>query len=186
MKQVLQIYLGVLVFLFQGCSGHNKQRIQLLGFYDKNEVAYETQVAKFIFSKSSLVEYCNNKDTSEHNNFIYRQVIDYLNKHPGNPIIIPDTLGTELVPDSTIHLWSHDSTLITARNQKSEYAYVTDALDWALLDLIQNAEIKIFDKKANKFVEYIFVDEINTSGYGAAHILLPNDTLIFSKMRWIE
>ncbi|MDF2188036.1 hypothetical protein [Paraflavitalea sp. CAU 1676] len=186
MKQTLQTYLTVLTLLFIGCSGHDKQRIRLSGFNDKNEVIYETQVANFIFSKSSLIDYCNKKDTAEHNNFIYRQVVDYLNKYQSNSIIIPDTLGTELVPDSTINFRSKDSTIIRIRNQKSEYAYVTDALDWTLLDLIQNGEIKVYDKKESKFVEYIFLDEINTSSYGAAHILLPNGSLIFSKMRWIE
>jgi hypothetical protein len=186
MKQTFQTYLIILTLLLIGCNGHHKQRVRLSGFNDKNEVVYETEVAKFIVSKSSLIDYCNKKDTSEHNNFIYRQVIEYLKKHQGNQIIIQDTLGTELVPDSNVNFGSKDSALIRVRNQKSEYSDVTDALDWALLDLIRNGEMKIFDKKSNKFTEYVFLDEINTSIYGAAHILLPNDSLIFSKLRWIQ
>lgn len=186
MKKTLQTYLVVLTLLCTGCNGNHEKRIELSGFTDKNEVVYETQAVKFIFSKASLVDYCNKKDTATYNNFIYRQVIDYLNKHQSHLIIIPDTLGTELVPDSSVNFGSKDSTLVRVRNHKSEYAYVTDALDWTLLDLIQSGEIKVYDKKANKFMEYVFLDEINTRSYGASHILLPDGTLIFSKMQWIE
>jgi hypothetical protein len=185
MKQTLPKYLVILTLLLTACNGHNKQRVRLSGFDDKNEVVYETEFSKFILSKSSLIDYCNKKK-SEHNNFIYRQVIEYLEVHQSHSIIIRDTLGTELVLDSSVNFGNKDSTLIRVRNQKSQYAYVTDALDWTLLELIRDGEMKIFDKKSNKFIEYVFLDEINTSSYGVAHILLPNDSLIFSKLRWIQ
>lgn len=186
MTNKIQTCLLILTLLLIGCIGHNVKRITLAGFIDKNEVVYETEDAKFIFSKDNLSEYCNQKDTTEHNNFVYRQVIQYLKKYESNSIIISDTLGTELVPDSTINFGSKKDTLIRIRNQKSEYSFVTDALDWALLYLIQSGEMKIYDKKSKKIIDYIFFDEINTSSYGAVHIRLPNNSLIFSKMRWIK
>ncbi len=187
MKKTLLIYFILILSVLFGCSSHKKKRINLSGFSDRNEVVYETQKAKFIFSKNSILDYCNKTDTQDHNNFIYRQVVEYLKNYSYNSIVISDTLGTEMTPYNTVYSTSIDNaTLIRVRNEKKEYAFVPEAMNWILLDLIQNGKLKIYDKTANQFVDYIIFHLTETKTYGESEILLPNDSSIFIKMRWIR
>jgi hypothetical protein len=198
MKSIFLTYLFILNFVLLSCDGHNKQKIVLSAFNDQTRnktilttlgqdriLTYDTKNAKFIFQLDSLIEYCNGKDSTEHNNFIYKQVLQYINRHKSDSITISDTLGKVLVPDSIIN-FSGKADLIWVRDQKSEFSNVTDAIDWALLDFVKNGEIKVYDKKTGKFASFIYLDEVETSTHGAIYILLPNDSIIFSKLRWIN
>src|SRR5689334_14012042 len=120
MRQLVPAYLIIMIFLFCTCNRYNRQKIRLTGFDAVTEVVYETDDAKFIFSQNDIMNYCKNKDSNDHNNFIYKQVVNYLDNNPSNSILIPDTLGTELVSDSTIPFNNKSGGLSRVRNSKSE------------------------------------------------------------------
>ena len=155
-------------------------------FADKSEVIYEYQKAKFYFSKHSLIEYCEKKNFAERNNFIYKELIQYLKQDSNRIIIISDTLGLELVPDSTINFWSKSDTLIRVRDQKSNYAYVTEAINEALLDFAGRGQLRVYDKREQQFVDFIVIDKVEEKWYGETNIHLPNDSIVFSYLRWIK
>ena len=178
--------LLILIISLTSCYHHYK-RITLTGFADSNTVTYETEKVKFIFPQNSIVEYCNNQDTTIHNNRIFKEIIKYMTKNAEPDIIIPDTLGTIMVRDSAFYYkGKYRDTLLRERNHKNEYAYVTEAFRWTLLDLILNGKLKILDKQSNKPVDYIIVDEIESNSHGEVQILLPNNIKIFQQLRWIQ
>ena len=186
--QKRHVFVVILTTLFySACTGHHKQKIYLTGVTDSNHVVYVKNKAEFFIGQTTIYEYCKNKDTLEHNNFIYKQLLDYLNEYKSKSITIPDTLGTRLIPYNEVYLTSpRNDTLIRVRDETSKYADVKEAMDWLLLDILKNGNIKVFDKKTAKFVDYVTFDSIETKTAGESEILLPNSSTIFSKLRWIK
>ena len=180
-------YLIVLIISLLGCNGHDSKRVDLTGFIDSKEVIYETKEVKFIFSQNDIVKYCNKQDSNEHNNFKFKDLLNYLNNNQSRLIVTPDTLGTILEKDSSFYYkGKYRDTLLRIRNSKNKFAWVTDAIRWALLDIIKDGSAKIFDKQSNKLVDYIIIDEIETKTHGEVQILLPNKIKIFQQLRWIR
>jgi len=183
-KFLLKIML--LTFLWTGCSEHDKSNIDLIGYNDTKEVIYDTELAKFYFSRSELENYCKEQDNGGPNNFMYRQILAFINDNKTNPVIIPDTLGTKMGEDIHVKHFEHRDTLVRIRNQDSPYDYVTDALNRVLIKFSKDGKLKVFDKGTGRFVTNIIVDEVKTSWYGSTNIHLTNDSLIFSKLNWIK
>ena len=180
-------FLSIFFFSLLSCNGYKIKRINLTGFSDQNEVIYETEKVRFSFSHNDIVEYCNKQDSNEHNNFKYKDLLNYLKNNQSQFIVIPDTLGTILERDSSFYYkGKYIDTLLRVRNSKNEFAWVTDAIRWTLIDIIKNGRTKIFDKQSNKLVDYIFIDEIETKSHGEVQILLPNKVKIFQQLRWIR
>ena len=145
------------------------------------------QKASFFISQTDIKDYCEKKDTLEDNNFIYFQLLNYLREHKNKSIIIPDTLGTKLVAYNEVYLRSSKrKPLIRVRNENSKYANIPEAMDWMLLDIIKGGKVKVFDKWTASFVDYIVLDSIETKTAGESELLLPNDSSIFLKLRWIK
>jgi hypothetical protein len=165
---------------------HNKTPIKLIGFSDTHEVIYRTNMADFVFSRTSVLQYCGSKDISFNNNFIYKQVISYVNQDQNTSIVIYDTVGTKLVPDSMVNFNSKSDTLVRIRNQESPYSNVTEAIDWMLLDIITAGKFKLFEHHSNKFIDSIILDEVNAGYYGSKDILTKDGKKLFSKMTWIQ
>ena len=165
---------------------HKKIQIRVIGFSEKDEVIYRTEMADFIFSRLSVLQYCNNKDFSSNNNFIYKQVIDYVNQDNDSSILIYDTVGTKLVTDSMVNFNSQSDTLVRIRDSQSPYSNATEAIDWMLLDNITTGKVKVFEHQSNKFMDSIILDEVSTGYFGSKDLLTKEGRKIFSKMIWIQ
>ncbi len=175
----------LLTLLLASCGEHDKSNIKLIGFKDTNEIVFENNVAKFYFSRNDIQEYCKEMDNGEKNDFMYKQVLQYINDSNTNSIIIADTLATKMEKSSIVGINSNDS-LVRIRNSESPYSHVAEVLSWAVIEFAEKGKLKVFDKRANSFVDNIVVDEVNTSGYGSTNILLTNDSIIFSRLIWIK
>ena len=186
MKIIIIINIFLFIITFLSCNGHNKTKINLIGFKDSSEVIYVTERAKFSFGKYDLIDYCTKKNTGEGNTFIYKQTLEYIKQFKGNPIIISDTLGTIMVPDSTVPLLYESDSLVRVRNQNSPYSWVTVAIECTLFEFAKYGKIKVYDLYERKFADFIFLDKVKTNNSCVINVLLPNDSIVFSRLLWIR
>ncbi len=149
------------------------------------EVVYRTEVADFYFDKQNLIEYCREQDNGKANDFAFPQIIGFIESYDGNPVIIPDTLGTKLVREGDVSFNESDS-LIRVRDSEHDYAYITDDLRWAIIDIARKGDVRIYHTPSSRFLDTVIVNDINTDWYGDTNISLTNNTIIFSEMRWIR
>jgi hypothetical protein len=178
--------LLLLIFLLQACYRNEKRHINLTGFTEKNEVIYDTRKARFHFGRDELLAYCKKMNNGEPNRFIYGQLIDYIHNTQGNSIIIPDTLGMKWEnTDSLAGIYEKD-TLVFIRDNKSPYAYAAEATTFVLLSFIEEGKVKVFDKRKSTFAPFIYLQKTDDDLAGTTRILLPNDSVIFSQLRWIH
>ncbi len=182
MKKKITIFL--LSFLIFSCT-HHKKPVILKGTQSQKEVIYKTEKADFYFGLDDLIKHCQKEDNGEPNDFSYRQTISYLTSFKGFPVIIPDTLGTKLEKERNVDFNNSDS-LVRIRDQEHPHAYVTDIIRWTLLDFAYSGKLKIFDNDSKTFIETIIIDRVETDYFGETNIILTNDSVIFSQLRWIR
>ena len=125
------------------------------------------------------------RDKGEPNDFSFKDVIRYVESFPDNPVLIPDTLGTKMEKENEINFNESDS-LIRIRDQEHAYAWVTEEIEWAIIKFAMKGNLKIFEKYTNAFADTIIVEKVEADWYGETNILLKNDTMIFSALRWIR
>ena len=82
--------------------------------------------------------------------------------------------------------FNESDSLIRIRDQEHAYAWVTEEIEWAIIKLAMKGNLKIFEKYTNAFADTIIVEKVEADWYGETNILLKNDTMIFSALRWIR
>lgn len=178
----------ILSILVLGCGErdhHNRTTISLTGFQNQKEVIYQTPAAEFYLGYNDLMEHCTKEDNGEPNDFVFRQIIDYIKSTPNDPIIVPDTLGTKMAIAGEI-LFNQSDSLIRIRDQNHPYAYVTERIRWIIIDFARKGKLKIFVKKLNAFVDTIIIDEVESNLDGVTNIDLTTGSTILSQLRWIQ
>lgn len=122
------VLLFVLIITLSSCGDHDKKVVGLRQIEDQTAVIYRTPIADFFFEKSELIEYCKKENDGEPNDFTYPQIIEYITNFKENPIIIPDTLGTEMVIEKEVRFNESDS-LIRVRDHDHPYASITEDVE---------------------------------------------------------
>jgi len=183
MKKIIKII--VFLFAITSCQEHKRTEIILGKKENGNAIIYKTDKANFYFNYQEFIDYCKKEDNGEANDFMFKDIIKYIENYPTRNVIIPDTLGTKMEKESEIYFNEGDS-LIRVRDHKHPYAYVTDEVKWAIIKFAENGNLNIFEKTTNSFVDTIIIDKADTDWYGETNILLKNDSIIFSQLRWIK
>jgi hypothetical protein len=181
MKLNILILISSVYFLLVGC-GHNKSKIWLKQIGEARYIIYERKAAKFYFPNNEFIKYCKNQDSTIHNNFVFKDALRYIERYGDAQIIISDTLGMKLEYN---HFAKRDS-LIYIRDQENINAYVTDAVNDALILFAKAGNLKVYDKKNKHFVNFIIIDIVNTEKYGATSILLPDNSVAYSQLNYIQ
>lgn len=175
----------ILTIGFSSCDDHNKTVVVLKESNGESDVIYRTSIADFYFEKTELIKYCEEENDGEANDFTYPQIIEYITNFDGNPVIIPDTLGTKMAVEKEV-MFNQSDSLIRVRDQDHPYAYITDDIRWAVIEFAKKEELRIYHQESANFLSTVIVDEVDTDWYGGTNITLMNDSIIFSQLRWIK
>ncbi|GAB5556836.1 MAG: hypothetical protein SchgKO_10490 [Schleiferiaceae bacterium] len=187
-KPIITIFLICILGMI-GCDDHNR-RVMVLDV-DKTDadVIYQTSKADFYFEKGELLNYCiknsEEEKNGEGNGFIYQKIIDYINTYEGNPILIPDTLGTMMSAEQ-VAILPDTINAVRVWDSNHPYAYVTEEIRWAVIDFAKSGNLRIFYHQTAAFMDSVNVEEIDTEGYGLTQITGMNDSIVFSQLRWIQ
>jgi hypothetical protein len=184
MRFIIQIIL-ILTIGFSSCVDHNKTVVVLKQSDGESDVIYRTLSADFYFEKTELIKYCEKENDGEANDFTYPQIIEYITTFNGNPIIIPDTLGTKMEFEKEV-MFNQSDSLIKVRDQDHPYAYINDDIRWAVIEFVKKGELRIYHNETANFLDTIIVDKVDTDWYGETNITLMNDSIIFSQLRWLK
>ena len=182
--QIENILLFI-TLLLSSCNGSKQSTVVLPQYQFEKEVIYDTEKADFHFDQNKLIAYCKQEDNREHNDFAFKDILSYIDENSGKKVVIPDTLGTKFEKESDVFFTDNDE-LIRVRDQNHPYAYVSEEIEWAILKFAEEAELRIFDKQSNLFVDTIIYSIVETSEYGETNIHLKNDSIIFTALRWIR
>ena len=156
--------------------------IRLKQLSEAKYIIYEREVVKFYFPGNEFIKYCKDQDPTIHNNYIFKDALRYIESFGENQIIISDTLGMKLEYE---HFPKGDS-LIYIRNQENINAYVTEAVNYTLMVLAKEGNLKVYDKINKHFVDFIFIDIVDTEAYGTTSILLPDKSVVYSQLDHIQ
>ena len=181
MKRNTLILISSVYFLLTSC-GHSKSKIWLKQLGETKYIIYEKEAAKFYFPNNEFIKYCKNQDTTIHNNFVFKDALRYIESYGDSQIIISDTLGMKLEYE---HFPKGDS-LIYMRNQEDINAYVTEAVNDALIVFAKDGNLKVFDKRNKHFVDFIIFYTVDTKAYGTTSILLPDNSVVYSQLDHIQ
>lgn len=184
MRFIIPLLL-ILTIGFSSCNDHNKTVVVLKQSDGESDVIYQTAIVDFYFEKTELIKYCEKENDGEANDFTYPQIIKYITTFNGNPVIIPDTLGTKMEVEKEV-MFNQSDSLIRVRDQDHSYAYITDDIRWAVIEFAKKQELRIYHKETADFLDTIIVEEVDTDWYGETNITLMNDSIIFSQLRWIR
>ena len=72
------------------------------------------------------------------------------------------------------------------RNQEDINAYVTEAVNDALIVFAKDGNLKVFDKRNKHFVDFIIFYTVDTKAYGTTSILLPDNSVVYSQLDHIQ
>jgi hypothetical protein len=61
-----------------------------------------------------------------------------------------------------------------------------DIMPWATIDILKSGHAKVYDKKAQIFVDHIKFYEINAKYSGWIDIRLPNDSVVIHSNVWVH
>ena len=181
MKRNTLILISSICFLLTSC-GYYKSKILLKQLGETKYIIYEREAAKFYFPKEEFVKYCKSQDTAIHNNSIFKDALRYIQGFGDAQIIISDTLGMKLQYE---HFPKKDS-LIYLRDHENINAYVTEAVDNALITFAKEGNLKVYDKRNKQFVDFIFFYVVDTKSYGTTSILLPDNSVAYSQLDHIQ
>jgi hypothetical protein len=181
MKRNSLILLSSVCFLLTSC-GHSKSKIWLKQLSETKYIIYEREAVKFYFPNNEFIKYCKAQDTTIHNNFVFKDALRYIQGYGDAQIIISDTLGMKLEYE---HFPKGDS-LIYMRDQANINAYVTEAVNDALIVFAKNGDLKVYDKRNKHFVDFIILYVVDTKAYGTTSILLPDNSVAYSQLDHIQ
>ena len=183
MKTALKVI--VITILFFSCNGSERTIVAIKKDAFVKEVIYQTEKADYHFDYQELIEYCKREDNGEPNDFVFKDVIKYLERYGDEPVLIPDTLGTKMEKEKEVN-FNDSEELIRIIDFQHPFAYVTEEIEWALIKFAKKGNLRIFEKYTNSFADTIIVDKVEANWYGETNIHLKNDTMIFSALRWIR
>jgi hypothetical protein len=178
------IFMVMTSFFLFNCNESSRKTIKLADAEAAEEIIFETPQARFYFNGNELIKYCETRK-DEKNGFRFEQLITFVKNHPGRPVVIYDTLGTKQAREGDVDFSGSDR-LVPVRDDQSPYAYVTEATGRALMDFAEHGNFRVFDKRENKYVDQIILERSEESTQGETNILLQNDSVIFSRLRWIK
>ena len=181
MKRNNLILISSICFLLTSC-GYYKSKILLKQLGETKYIIYEREAAKFYFPNEEFVKYCKSQDTTIHNNFVFKDALRYIQGLGDDQIIISDTLGMKLQYE---HFPKKDS-LVYLRDYENLNAYVTEAVNDVLITFARGGNLKIYDKRNKYFVDFIFLYVVDTKSYGSTSILLPDNSVVYSKLDHIQ
>ncbi|MFI8606709.1 hypothetical protein ACIGCP_19755 [Cellulophaga baltica] len=186
MKNKFTSFIILLVIIItSSCNEHDKSVILLSKSEHKKNVIFQTPLADFYFEKKGLIDYCKKENNGEPNDFTYPQIIKYITEYGKNPVIIPDTLGTKMEIEKEV-MFNQSDSLIRVRDHEHPYRFITDDIRWAIISFAEKGKLRIFHKESDKFLDTIIIDKVDTDWYGETNITLTNDSIFFSKRRWIK
>lgn len=178
-------FLFPLILILIACGHPVKERVVLKKPDGQREVIVQMDMADYYFGREDLIAYCEDEDDGEDNDFPFQRIIHYIENYPGDPVVIPDTIGTQLEVNPMYGTFEKDS-LRRAWIPDHPYSYMLDKLGWAIIDFAREGNLRIYDKQQQIFLDTIIVFENETEYHGSTDILLPNDSVLYWELKWIR
>lgn len=177
--------LGFLL-LFTSCRNNKTDLVELKGFNDKREIIFSTKRVNFHLSYKNVIDEIKKLQKQNSNeDYAFKQTLKLLNISDEARVFIPDTLGSKIILDEDF-LSSTNGQLIRVRDSNNQYALVTEEVSTIILNFARKGNLKIVDKKNNKSLKTILVNDVETDLSAFVNLQIPNDSIVLYRLKWIH